>query len=126
MHATLQRCRCYICTAVFKASTCCFRKYDLLIHVFGAAARQKMTSIVLFCLQYKPSEVLQLKGKPEWYPCSTLYFKTFVHREQDKSTLQDCIADVDNDDHFQCKLAYSHANKVKVFAHGLGLCTGIC
>ncbi len=83
------------------------------MHVHRATVTLKMISIVLFCLQYKPSEVLQLKGKPEWYPCSTLYFKTSVHREGDKSTSQDCVADVDNDDHFQCKLGYSHANKVK-------------
>lgn len=74
-----------------------------------------MIATVLFCLQYKPSEVLQLKGKPEWFPCGTLYFKTFVHRERDNPTSQDCaeVADVDNDDHFYCKLGYSNVNKVK-------------
>lgn len=75
-----------------------------------------MIAIVSFCLQYKPSEVLQLKGQPEWFLCATLYFKTFVHREGDTPASQDCaeVADVDNDDHFYCKLGYSSVNKVKL------------
>ncbi|KAL0022861.1 hypothetical protein WJX77_000862 [Trebouxia sp. C0004] len=66
--------------------------------------------------KYKPSEVLQLKGQPEWFPCATLYFKTFVHREGDQPTSKDCaeVADVDNDDHFYCKLGYSSVNKCAV------------
>ncbi|KAA6427494.1 MAG: origin recognition complex 1 [Trebouxia sp. A1-2] len=66
--------------------------------------------------KYKPSEVLQLKGQPEWFLCATLYFKTFVHREGDTPASQDCaeVADVDNDDHFYCKLGYSSVNKCAV------------
>ncbi|KAL0044959.1 hypothetical protein WJX82_003227 [Trebouxia sp. C0006] len=47
------------------------------------------------------------------YLCATVASKSQV-REGDKSTPQDCVPDVDNDDHFQCKLGYNHANKCAV------------
>jgi len=114
MHAAFHRRYRYLCTAIGKTSACRFSSFVLLMHVLWATATPVIAT-VLFCLQYKPSEVLQVKGQPEWFPCATLYFKTCVHKEGGKPTSEDCaeVADVDNDDHFYCKLGYSSVNKVK-------------
>ena len=72
----------------------------------------------LVLVQYKPNEILLRKGDLVLYSCDALYFKTMVVFKLSKRSPfcappRDMSADdIDQDDYFVCKRAYSHANKV--------------